>query len=114
MPYASKTNIKITAHGMQRIKERTSMSVRSDILNLVSKARCYGVHIDRLDKNNYKNFGLSKELYNFAKQNCYAHKSDKLFLYRDHIFCFTGYKDRTLKTVLSIPEAQKGWWKNNA
>lgn len=112
MRYASKTNIKITAHGMQRMKERTSMTVKNDILNLVSKARSYGIYIDQLDRYNYKDFNLSWDLYKFVKGNVYAHRSDRLLLYRDHIYCFTGNKDRTLKTVFCIPEHLKGWWKD--
>lgn len=112
MHYASKTNIKLTSHGMQRIKERTSMTVKTDILNLVSKARFYGIRIDQLTRENYQEHKLPYELYKFAKGNVYAHRSDRLFLYRDHIFCFTGNKDRTLKTVLNIPEEMRGWWQN--
>ena len=89
MAYASKTNIRLTSHGIQRMKERTSMTVKNDILNLVSKARCYGIRIDCLDRNNYKDFGLSYELYRFTKGSVYAHYSDRLFLYKDHIFHHT-------------------------
>lgn len=112
MRYASKTNIRLTAHGMQRMKERTSASVRNDILNLVSKARSYGICVDLLDRENYSKYNIPYSLYRFAKGNVYAYRSDRLFLYRDHIFCFTGSKDRTLKTVLNIPEELRGWWKN--
>lgn len=113
MHYASKTNIKITAHGMQRVKERTPFSSRNEILNLVAKARFYGVRINLLTKENYKDFGLSWDLYKFAKGNCYPKNSDRLFLYRDYIFCFTGNKDKTLKTIFCIPDQLKGWWKDN-
>ena len=112
MRYASKTNIRFTAHGMQRMKERTFVTSRNEILSLVSKARFYGIRIDQLDKFNYAEHNLPFELYKFVKGNIYSHRSDRLFLYRDHIFCFTGNKDKTLKTVLNIPEQFYGWWKN--
>lgn len=112
MHYASKTNIKVTAHGMQRMKERTSVSVRNEIISLVSKARFYGICVDLLDKENYSKYNIPYPLYKFAKKNVYSYRSDRLYLFRDHIFCFTGSKDKTLKTVINIPEEMKGWWKN--
>ena len=112
MRYSSKSNIRLTSHGMQRVKERTPYSVKNEILNFVAQARYYGIKIDLLNKENYKNFNLPWDLYKYVKNNCYAHSSDRLFLFRDYIFCFTGNKDKTLKTMFKIPEEFKGWWKN--
>ena len=111
MRYASKTNIKISSHAMQRIKERTEFSVKNDIYNYISKARYYGVHVDQLSIDNYQKFNIPENLFIHLKKNFYYFYSDKIILYRDTILCFTGHKDRTLKTIISVPNKYKGWWK---
>lgn len=112
MRYASKTNIKISPHAMQRIKERTELSARNDIMKYISQARYYGIQIHLLNHTNYFNFGIPENLFIYLKKHLYNYASDRLILYRDNIFCFTGAKDRTLKTIMVVPKNYIGWWKN--
>lgn len=109
--YASKTNIKISSHAMQRVKERTCLSVKNEIMKYISQARYYGIHIRNLSRDNIIDFKISVDFYHFLKGNFYSYASDELILYKDNVFCFTGHKNRTLKTVINIPNKFKGWWK---
>lgn len=96
-----KKNITLTAHAIQRARERFNITSNDELKSLAANAKNKGIKIWVLDIDNYKKLGLTWNTYRYLK-NKYAHNfsTQKSYYYKDKVFVFQGKNGQTLKTIV--------------
>ena len=98
MTHSDKRRVKLTAHAKQRLEERAPHIHKKDYDTFVQGARYKGLNItdSRLDDK------IRKYVWShFSKK-----VGESLIVYRGYVFVFygDGHHNRTLKTVVKLPE----------
>lgn len=96
-------DIKITYHAKNRAYTRLGISSEIEIQKLSASAKKNGLNLNALNMMNYDSFGLSFKHYQWLKSiDYYCLKSEVVYFYKGMFFVFTGNKNRTLKTIITI------------
>ena len=99
----STDKIIISDHAMLRIKERTDYSQKNNIRRFVTDARYKGINVNNLNNSNCELYGTTPKILSYVKSHFRtSNNSNKIILYKNSIFVFSGKKSRTLVTVVNL------------
>lgn len=102
----AKANIEISAHGMQRLKERLNITSQKAMRDHLYKVRYLkGININNLDMENYTVYGIPDDVLHYIKLYPYYNtKGHRTYLYNEYIYFFTGKQSRKFITVVKLPD----------
>lgn len=91
--------IKFTKHSLERCDTRVDGQERIRVL--ACRARYNGISVHRLLLGDVYN---NQELYNYLRDHYWPKPQQDIRVYDKYIFVFAGHHNRTLITVMNIPD----------
>lgn len=103
MNRTSYKNITLTPHSMLRAYERLNVTTKDEVRKIACQAKYNGININSLTIHSYESKGITYPELVAIKNNYFKmSNTEKIYYYKDKLFCFRGKNAYTLVSILPI------------